>query len=481
MKINRKKLFIENFLAYGAINALDKIVPLVMLPIVTRLITDTSDYGRFEMFNTIVGFGSSFAVLGMYDAMFREYFEKDSLEYKSIVTSTSAKIVFLSASIVSLLLVVFSKTTSQLFLNTPENWAIAVLAGLGTFLSANKTIISAPTRIKNQRHVYIFSGISYSLLFYLLAIFFIKLGLNYKGLIYGQLIASSYILLFFYVLNRKDFNFSLFDIKVAKELFKIGIPLVPCFVIYWAFHSMDKIMISHMLGLKEVGIYSIGAKVASVSTFIYVAFAGGWQYFAFSTMKDKDQVELTSKIFEYLAIVSFILFATAALFNEFIFNLFFIGDYVNGSIVFPYLFLSPLILMLFQTAGNQLLVVKKSYLITICLSLGLLVNLLLNYLLIPIYGIKGAAFATLLGYIGPTLIMIYTTYYIKLLNINTRFILACLLTFIIISYLFYANNIHYSILIIAIFIYLGIYYKLLYVNAKQLVAKLITWSLFDLF
>lgn len=40
MGINRKKLFIENFLAYGAINALDKIVPVIMLPIVTHLITD---------------------------------------------------------------------------------------------------------------------------------------------------------------------------------------------------------------------------------------------------------------------------------------------------------------------------------------------------------------------------------------------------------------------------------------------------------
>ena len=88
MLSNRAKLFIENFIAYGAINALDKIVPLVMLPIVTRLLTDSADYGRFEMFNTIVGFGSAFAILGIYDAMFREYFEKDDEEYKSLVTST---------------------------------------------------------------------------------------------------------------------------------------------------------------------------------------------------------------------------------------------------------------------------------------------------------------------------------------------------------------------------------------------------------
>lgn len=296
MLSNRAKLFIENFIAYGAINALDKIVPLVMLPIVTRLLTDSADYGRFEMFNTIVGFGSAFAILGIYDAMFREYFEKDDEEYKSLVTSTAAKIVFFSACIVSLILVPFSKAVSVVFLNTSENWHIVVMAAFGVFLSANRAIISAPTRMKNQRKVYIFSGISYSAIYYAFAILFIKLGMSYNGLIYGNLIASLYMFIFFFYLNHRDFKLGLFSSIIAKELLKIGVPLVPCFVIYWAFNSMDKIMISHMLGLKEVGIYSIGAKVASVSTFIYAAFAGGWQYFAFSTMKDKDQVELTSKI-----------------------------------------------------------------------------------------------------------------------------------------------------------------------------------------
>lgn len=422
MPQNRAKLFIENFLAYGTINALDKIVPLVMLPIVTRLITDTGDFGRFEMFNTIAGFGSSFAILGIYDAMFREYFEKDCLEYKNIVASTSAKIVFLSASMISLMLVAFSKTTSQLFLNTQDNWHIVVLAAIATFLSANRAIISAPTRMKNQRSVYIFSGISYSLIYYLLAIIFIKLGFNYYGLIYGNLVASCYLLIFFYILNRKDFNLKLFDTLVAKELLKIGIPLVPCFIIYWAFSSMDKIMISHMIGINAVGIYSIGAKVASISTFIYAAFAGGWQYFAFSTMKDKDQVEMTSKIFEYLGLLSFLSFTIAVVFNNYIFILLFDGDYANGTEVFPYLFLSPLILMLFQTAGNQLLVVKKGYLSTICLVLGLLVNLMLNNILIPIYGIKGASFATLAGYVVGTTILTIVTHRLKLIIIHPKFI-----------------------------------------------------------
>lgn len=440
--MNRKKLFLENFLAYGAINALDKIVPIIMLPIVTRLITNSADYGKFEMFNTIVAFGSSFAVLGVYDAMFREYFERDDAEYKNIVTSTAARIVFLSSLVFSVVLFLGSRVISDLFFGSPEDWHIAVMSSIGVFLAANKAIISAPTRMKNQRKVYVFSGVSYSLLYYLLAIVLIKLGFNYYGLIWGNIAASLYLLLFFYALNRKDFIFSLFSKDVAKELLKIGVPLVPCFVIYWAFNSMDRIMIAHMLGMHEVGIYSIGAKVASVSMFIYAAFAGGWQYFAFSTMKDKDQVELTSKIFEYLGVLSFVALSFAMLVAPYIFNFFFSGDYTKGIVAFPYLFLSPLILMLFQTAGNQLLVVKKAYLSTICLVTGLCCNLILNYFFIPMYGIKGAAMATLAGFVGSVVVILVLTVKMQLILPSIRFIYFALTTLAILTLHFLDININ---------------------------------------
>ena len=452
--MNRKRLFLENFLAYGAINALDKIVPIIMLPIVTRLITYSADYGKFEMFNTIVAFGSSFAVLGVYDAMFREYFERDNVEYKNIVTSTAARIVFLSSVVFSAVLFLGSRVISDLFFGSPEDWPIAVMSSIGVFLAANKAIISAPTRMKNQRKVYVFSGVSYSLLYYLLAIILIKLGFNYYGLIWGNIAASLYLLLFFYALNHKDFIFSLFSKDIAKELLKIGVPLVPCFVIYWAFNSMDRIMIAHMLGMQEVGIYSIGAKVASVSMFIYAAFAGGWQYFAFSTMKDKDQVELTSKIFEYLGVLSFVALSFAMLAAPYVFNFFFCEDYTKGIVVFPYLFLSPLVLMLFQTAGNQLLVVKKAYLSTICLFAGLCCNLIFNYFFIPAYGIKGAAMATLVGFIISVMLVLIITIKMRLMYISRRFIFCSSLIFAILILSFWGFSIGINILAITIIVIL---------------------------
>ena len=110
----------------------------------------------------------------------------------------------------------------------------------------------------------------------------------------------------FGIMNREWFDPRRFDFKLLKELLAIAIPLLPNFLIYWVFNSCDKVMITNMIGIGAAGIYSVGSKLGHASQLIYTAFAGGWQYFAFSTMKDDDQIESTSNIFEYLGILSFV-------------------------------------------------------------------------------------------------------------------------------------------------------------------------------
>jgi O-antigen/teichoic acid export membrane protein len=205
-------------------------------------------------------------------------------------------------------------------------------------------------------------------------------------------------LAFFWVLNREFFIRGTFNKQIALELAKIGLPLVPVFIFYWIYNSMDRIMIASMLGLSHVGIYAVGTKLASISSLIYAAFAGGWSYFAFSTMKDEGQVALNSKVFEYLGIVSFTSLVGIYPFLTPVFNLIFPGTYSGATFVVPYLYLSPLLLALFQVVSSQFLVIKKSYWSTITLTFGAVSNVLLNWWLIPLLGIEGAAIATAIGY-----------------------------------------------------------------------------------
>ena len=86
--MSKVKLFLENFLIYGMGGIISKIIPLVMVPIVTRIMPSSDYYGLSDLSSTVVSFTSAMAVMGMYDAMYRMFFEKDDEEYKKYICST---------------------------------------------------------------------------------------------------------------------------------------------------------------------------------------------------------------------------------------------------------------------------------------------------------------------------------------------------------------------------------------------------------
>lgn len=80
--MDKFKLFLENFLIYGFGGIISKIIPLIMVPIVTGIMPNAGYYGISDLSNTVVQFGSAIAIMGMYDAMYRMFFEKDVETYK---------------------------------------------------------------------------------------------------------------------------------------------------------------------------------------------------------------------------------------------------------------------------------------------------------------------------------------------------------------------------------------------------------------
>ena len=78
--------------------------------------------------------------------------------------------------------------------------------------------------------------------------------------------------------------------------------------------------------------------------------------------------------------------------------------------------------MLFQVIANQFIVIKKTWPNVIILSIGVLVNVFLNMVLIPIFGIEGAAIATLTGYAVSDVICTIVLCRMKLMIISKRFL-----------------------------------------------------------
>lgn len=61
--MSKFRLFLENFFIYGFGSAISKVIPFIMLPIVTRLISDTKYYGISDLSSTIVVLASAVGVM----------------------------------------------------------------------------------------------------------------------------------------------------------------------------------------------------------------------------------------------------------------------------------------------------------------------------------------------------------------------------------------------------------------------------------
>lgn len=441
--MKKLKLFIENFLVYGLGGIISKIIPLIMVPIVTRLMPSSDYYGISDLSNTVVSFGSALAVMGMYDAMYRMFFEKDDESYKKRICSTALCFTLVTSLVIFLVMVLARNFIAQYFFGNRQYAYVVYLSAMATLVGATNSIISAPTRMQNKRKVFLVTNTLSPLISYSISIPMLLAGHYVIALPLAAVISGVTMEVAFGIMNREWFAPHQFDFTLLKELLVIAIPLLPNFLIYWIFNSCDKVMVTNMIGIGAAGIYSVGSKLGNASQLIYTAFAGGWQYFAFSTMKDSDQVESTSNIFEYLGILSFICTAFVFALAHPIYQLLFAGEYVNGYIISPYLFLAPLLQMLFQVACNQFLVVKKTWPNMLILSGGAIANIAINYYLIPVIGIEGAAIATLAGYAISDIVGVIVLQKMNLLRIQPRFIAAAgmMLVYILVWRLIIKDNV----------------------------------------
>ena len=425
--MNKFKLFMENMIVYGIGGVISKIVPLIMVPIVTRLMPNSTYYGISDLSNTIISLASAIAVMGMYDAMYRMFFEREEKEYKKDICSTTIMYTIGASIVISVLMIIFRAPISQLFYGDRHYESMVYICAVATLVSATNSIISAPTRMQNQRRIFLITNTVSPILSYSISIPLILQRHYLIALPLASAISGATMELVFYFLNHSWFAMRRFNKKYLKQLLAIAIPLMPNFLIYWVFNSSDRVMISNLLNVGEAGIYSVGSKLGLASQLIYTAFAGGWQYFAFKTMKEDNQVESNSRIFEYLGIVSFAATTFICAWSYGIYKLFFTGDYVRGYIISPYLFLAPLLQMLFQVIANQFLVVKKTWPNIFILGSGAAVNIILNFIMIPKTGIEGASIATLIGYIVSDVICCIVLLKMKLMVISKRFIICSLI------------------------------------------------------
>ena len=200
-------------------------------------------------------------------------------------------------------------------------------------------------------------------------------------------------------LIRKDVVFQA-DTQWSRRLLSYGAPFIFAELAYWLFSSIDRWMLASIVGVNEVGLYSVAFRFSTLALFVATAFGMAWSPYAVKLRSDHPQRyrNMYAHILLMLIVVMLSVAGALALFSGEILNLLLAPEYAAAA--------TPLVILCFTTilqASQQVTAIgislaSRTKVFAYLVWLAAVLNIALNWLLIPVMGASGAAWATLLAY-----------------------------------------------------------------------------------
>lgn len=189
---------------------------------------------------------------------------------------------------------------------------------------------------------------------------------------------------------------------MKKEYWKyalyFNVPLVPYYLSQVVFNQSDRIMISQMAGTDKAGVYSVAYTLATILTFVLNAVNGSYVPWFYNKIKDGKGSENKPMANGIAILMAFLLLAVIALAPEVI-TIMAGNSYAEAIWVVPPVAASILLLFYTQLFINvEFYYEEKTMLVWGSIAAAVL-NVALNWWLIPIFGFVAAGYTTLISYI----------------------------------------------------------------------------------
>jgi len=211
-------------------------------------------------------------------------------------------------------------------------------------------------------------------------------------MITGGLAGSIYGLWFL----RDTFQFR-FHIVQLKEMLAFSAPLVPSGIAVFVSLYIDRLMINHYMSLDSVGLYGIGFRLASIVGLVMVGFQGALTPLVYAHYREKQTPNQLAKIFRVFLSFALLVFLGLSLFSREMLWLMTTPPYYSAAHVVIYLVPATLLSSMYIFAPGITIAKKTHIFLWINLG-GAVLNTFFNWLLIPGFGITGAALGKLFGY-----------------------------------------------------------------------------------
>jgi O-antigen/teichoic acid export membrane protein len=382
---------------YGIGGLVSRILATLLLPLYTHYLPPTA-YGQVEIVTAATAVLAIVLQLGISSAFFRFYFDAKEQAAKLTVVRTSFWFTMGAATLGLVLGVVFAGPIGHWIGLGHDPWLVRAGA-VGLWAQTNYQQLTALFRVEERSTAYAVASVANVVVTVAAMVLFVAVfHWGAVGLVVGNFTGTLAVYLALVAYRTEQLGLE-FDRDLFRKMQTFGMPLVPSALALWAINFVDREFVSWYKGNAEVGVYSAAVKIASVITFVLIAFRTAWPAFAYSIEDDREAKRTYSFVLTYLlTVASWFALALGAL-----------APWWTSLLTDPKYQRADkgVALLAFAGAvyaGYTVLAIgsgraRKTQLNWVVTGIGAAVNVGLNFWLVPAYGMVGAAIATAAAYV----------------------------------------------------------------------------------
>lgn len=401
---SRGSNLLKNTAIFTVGKMLSRLLVFLMIGVYTSCLTQ-AEYGTAELITSMANFLIPLACVGISEGIFRsaaaQNGDKEAFFTNGLLVYGVGSVVFLALSPLIGLFPVF----------TGSVWLIAayvVVANLHTVVSQYLCAIGRTKLFAGQGILNTALVIGFNILFLPI------LDFGVTGYILSTILADLTTTLFLILFTRlwRAVKPKSISRKTVWEMLRFSLPLVPTTICWWITGVSDRFMVEAMCSPELNGLYSVAYKIPNLLIYAISIFDSAWKL---SVAEEEDAEARTSfytrvwRIYTTLAFLGGgVLILTCRLFA----GLLFAGDFVNAWVYIPILTTATVYCALCTFLSSVYFASKKTMWSMITAIVGAVLNVTLNFLLIPKFEAFGASVATFASYFVVCILRLITTHHL---------------------------------------------------------------------
>ena len=372
---------------------LQKGISEITTPIFTRILT-TAEYGQYNVFNTWLNFVTVIVVMKLYAGLYTQGLVKYEHDRDAYVSSMQG----LSLTLCATWTVIY--WCGHLFWNKLLSLTTVQMLAMMLMIWSTScfNLWATEQRVKLKYKELLIVTILVSTAKPVVGIIFVlnaddRVTARILGLALVELIG--YTIFFFISLKRGKKFFSKFYWKTTIAL---CIPLIPHYLCQTALNSADRIMIKNMVGDSEAGIYSLAYSVSQIMALLNTALVQTVTPWIGQKIKSEEGEKVPSLVYGVLILVALANIGIMAFTPELI-KIFGPESYHDAIWVMPPVTMSVFFSFAYSTFAAYEFYFEETKLMSVATMAGAVLNIVLNYIFIKIWGYYAAGYTTLLCFV----------------------------------------------------------------------------------